>query len=153
MRTGKWNPGGGRWLEVIPIDHVSGFVRVGSAVPTYAILPGHAWIRIYCTEGTLKYQEDPVSPKPDNGDLYDLLIEGFSPDDTKPKGATIDELQRLERVLVRFCDNQGLIRMAGSPTEYVSFSFQFGTDADIAGSRGYVLKLASQTTQRAAYVS
>lgn len=149
-RTGKWNPGGGRWLELVPITSVSGYSRISlTASPTITLTDGASWTRIYCSPETLQYRLS--GEDTDNGDLYTIEIKGFSPDDSSSKAQAIDQLFRAKRCLARFCDNSGLIRLAGTPVEHLLFSYELGTDAAVSGSRGYSLSLKGTLTQRPAY--
>ena len=141
-RTGKWNPGGGRWLEIVPA------IGVVSLSPLQ-LKTGFSFTRIYCTQGTIAYHEEPT--RSDNGLTYDYQIKGFSPDDTKTKRASLDQLLVIERMVCRFCDNSGLTRLAGTAIQPLLFTYKFGTDADVPGSRGYALELAGSTTTPALY--
>ncbi len=149
-RSGKWNPGGGRWLEVIPAFGIATFSRlsVGGA-PIIALKSGFDWTRIYCTPGTIGYKE--AAERVDNGNTYQYDIKGFSPDDSLAKRQALEHLFSFERVLVRFCDNSGLLRVAGSPVEFLTFAYELGTDTDVPGQRGYALRFTGLTTQPAAY--
>lgn len=149
-RSGKWNPGGGRWLELLPVAGVASYSRPSRhATPVLVTKPGFAWTRIYCTPGTLAYQE--VTEQTDNGLTYNVDIKGFSPDDAPVKRRTLDQLLAYERVLVRFCDNARLIRQAGSQLEPLNFRYQLGTDADLPGQRGYALTISGTTSQPGVY--
>ena len=146
-RTGKWNPGGGRWLEIVPLAYVSTYARPSlTSTPTITLLAGKDWTRIYCSPETLQYRVSREITA--NGPLYTVEIKGFSPDDSPTKADALDRLFTEERFLVRFCDNSGLIRVAGSPVEYLSLGDEFSTDVTVGGSRGYSLDLKGTLTQR-----
>lgn len=149
-RTGKWNPGGGRWLDIVPAYGVASYGRASLAsAPQITFRPGFGWSRIYCTPGTLQYRER--TGRDDNGLTYQLDLKGFSPDDSPTKRSQLESLLRYGRMLVRFCDNQGLIRTAGTPVETLDFDFELATDADVPGSRGYSLTLTGTSTLPPAY--
>lgn len=150
QRSGKWNPGGGRWLDVIAVTAVVGYARTStSATPFITLAEGADWTRIYTTPGTLQYRVS--SELTDNGPLYTVEIKGFSPDDSPAKSDALDALFRQGKFIVRFTDNSGLVRIAGTPVEYMAFSDDFSTDADVPGARGYSLNLKGTLTQRPAY--
>src|SRR5438874_1033897 len=94
-RTGKWNPGGGRWLEVVPTAFVTDYVRASTnATPVITLAAGHDWTRIYCTPETLQYK---ISREfNDNGPVYTVEVKGFSADDNSQKSDALDALFRLE---------------------------------------------------------
>ncbi|UHG93450.1 hypothetical protein [Spirosoma oryzicola] len=144
-RSGKWNPGGGRWLDVVAAVGVEP-TQVPGAITFKA---GFDWTRIYCTQGTLQYRMG--SQHTDNGRLYSFEIKGFSPDDNAVKSAAIDALFAYEKLIVRFTDNSGLVRIVGLPDEALTFSHELGTDPDVPGQRGYDLNLKGTSTQRSAY--
>ncbi len=149
-RSGKWNPGGGRWLELLPAVFVASYVRASlSAAPVITLIPGASWSKIYCTPGTLQYRLG--AKHSDNGPVYTLEVRGFSADDSPEKAAALDFLFLHVQFLVRFCDNAGLIRLAGTPVESLELSYELDTDADVPGSRGYSLTLEGQLSQRPAY--
>ena len=150
-RSGKWNPGGGRWLEIVPCSAVAAYTRPASAIApaTITLKPGFSWTRIYCTPGTIGYKEKP--DRNDNGRIYEFDIIGFSPDDSPAKRQALENLFLPEGILCRFCDNQGLIRVAGTPDQFLTFTFDLETDTDVPGKRGYSLQLSGTTTQPAAY--
>lgn len=133
-RSGKWNPGGGRWLELLPAGLVSS---------------GADWTRIYCAAETLLYRDSAAVT--DNGKLHSIEIKGFSPDDSASKAAGIDSILSYEKCLARFCDNQGLVRLAGTIAEPLTFSYELTTDTDVAGSRGYLLALSGTLTTPPTY--
>ena len=146
-RSGKWNPGGGKWLEVIAASDVASYSRT---TPFVTPKSGAAFTRIYCTPGTLSFTENPS--RPDNGLLLTVTIKGFSPDDSAQKAAQMVSLLTAEKVLVRFYDNARLVRLAGSLTEPLTFDYQLGTDSDVPGSRGYQITISGTTTFSALYV-
>lgn len=149
-RTGKWNPGGGRWLELLPATGVASYNRPSpSAAPQITLRAGFDWTRIYCSPETLQYRLS--GDETDNGDLYTLEIKGFSPDDSPTKALAIIALLRAKKHLIRFCDNAGLIRLTGTPVESLQFSYDLATDPNVAGSRGYALALKGTLTTPPAY--
>ncbi|WP_234733246.1 hypothetical protein [Tellurirhabdus bombi] len=149
-RSGKWNPGGGNYIEVVPAAGVASYLRPSSSsTPVITLREGFAWTRIYCTQGTLQYRE--VYKDDDQGDLHELDIKGFSPDDSPAKSLSIQNLKQYKRVLVRFRDNARLTRLAGTPIESLLFTYELGTDAEVGGSRGYNLSFSGPLTEPAAY--
>ncbi|GAB2571913.1 hypothetical protein [Spirosoma areae] len=149
-RTGKWNPGGGRWLEVVPAALVSAYSRASAtSTPVITLKSGASWTRIYCSPQSLQYRLS--SDFTDNGPLFTLEIKGFSPDDNAQKAQALDTLFQREKCLVRFCDNSGLIRLAGTPVEALELNYQLGTDDQVAGQRGYSLTLKGTLTLRPGY--
>lgn len=132
-RSGKWNPGGGRWLELLPL----------------ALLSSGQWTRIYCSPETLLYRDSASAT--DNGKLHTTEIKGYSPDDSPAKAAAIESFLSYEKCLARFCDNQGLVRLAGTASEPLSFSYELTTDTEVAGSRGYSLALSGTLTTPPTY--
>ena len=133
-RSGKWNPAGGRWLELLPAPLATS---------------GGQWTRIYCSPETLLYRDS--ASYTDNGKLHAVDIKGYSPDDSPAKAAAIESILSYEKCLVRFCDNQGLIRLAGTQAEPLSFSYELTTDTEVLGSRGYQLALSGTLTTPPSY--
>lgn len=149
-RSGKWNPGGGRWLELLPLAGLATYARASLTTPPVLTTVGNFdFVRVYCTQGTIAYREGVEYT--DNGKVHSLEIKGFTPYDSEAKAAQLDSLFGYEYFLVRFCDNDGLIRLAGSKEQFLSLSYELGTDADVPGSRGYSLNLQGQFTLRPAY--
>lgn len=149
-RTGKWNPGGGRWLEIVPIALVSAYSRpIPTATATITLIDNADWTRIYCTPETLQYRISAADS--DNGDIYTVEIKGLSLDDTPAKAAAIDALFLKKKCIVRFTDNDKLVRIAGTPVEYLQFSYELDTDSTTLGSRAYSLSFKGTLTKRPAY--
>lgn len=150
-RTGKWNPGGGRWLEVVAAVGVASYLRpTPSTTPVITLRDGFAWTRIYCTEQTLQYRQS--CDHTDNGPLYSFDIKGESLDDTPQKASGIDTLFAFEKFLVRFTDCDGLVRIAGSPTQALTFSYDLDTGKTVTDGRSYSLAFKGTSTLRSAYV-
>lgn len=148
-RSGRWNPGGGRWLDILSVVGIAAFSLQPIGEPRITLKSGFAWQRIYCTPGTLSYREQVEIT--DNGLTYNYSLKGFSPDDSAAKRTALEELLHRGPVLVRFCDNAGLVRLAGTPVQSFLFTYELATDTDVPGSRGYSLTLNGTTTQPAAY--
>lgn len=139
-RSGTNNLAGGRWVEMV--------AAVGLTV-TGTLKPGFSWSRIYCTPGTLSYEMKPG--RASNGKTYSFDIKGFSPNDAPAKATAIDLLDTYEHVVCRFCDNMGLKRLVGTADQPLAFSYQFATDPDVPGSRGYQIAVAGTTTTAPVY--
>ncbi|RYC69766.1 hypothetical protein [Spirosoma sordidisoli] len=122
-----------------------------TSAPVITLRDGSSWCRIYTTPGTLYYRE--VPSRTDNGRLYTYEVKGWSPDDNPEKGMALDTLLATERVLVRFCDNKGLQRLAGTPDEFLLFSYEFDTQSDVPDQRGYTITVSGSTTTRAPYAA
>ncbi|WP_128544069.1 hypothetical protein [Larkinella soli] len=149
-RSGKWNPGGGSWLEVVPAVAIQEYARsTVAAAPTVTLRSGWTWKRIYCTQGTLQYRDQ--TKETENGYLHELEIRGFAPDDSAGKAMLIDELLQYRRFLVRFRDNAELTRLAGTPVESLLMEMELGTDSEVPGQRGYQLNFTGTLTAPAAY--
>jgi hypothetical protein len=149
-RTGKWNPGGGKWLDVAVAIGIASYTRpTPASIPLITFSPNFDWIRIYCSDETLQYRQS--SEPSDNGPLYTVEIKGFSPDDNFAKAATIDALLYYEKLLVRFTDRNGLVRIAGTKNQPLTFSYELDTDKTTTGQRGYSLNFSGESTQRGAY--
>ncbi|WP_265990848.1 hypothetical protein [Larkinella insperata] len=149
-RTGKWNPGGGRWIEIVPAVALASYtISSVASAPTVVLSPSWSFTRIYCTPGTLQYRESKKNT--DNGFLHDLEIKGFSPDDSPDKRAQIENLAQYQTFLVRFQDTAGLTRLAGTKIEPLLLEFELSTDSDVPGSRGYNLSFSGTLTAPAAY--
>lgn len=89
--------------------------------------------------------------QPDNGPIYTFEIKGDSLDDTSAKAAAIDSLFLYEKFLVRFTDNNGLVRIIGTPTQALTFTYDLDTDKSITAGRSYSLNFKGTSTQRSAY--
>jgi hypothetical protein len=139
-RSGKNNLAGGRWMEVA--------LAIGLTVAG-TLKPGFSWTRIYCSLDTLGYEYK--TDRVDNGLTYTHDIKGFSPNDAPAKAAALDQLVTYERVVCRFCDNMGVIRLIGTTDQPLFFSYQFGTDTSVPGSRGYQIAIAGTTTTAPVY--
>lgn len=151
-RTGRWNPGGGHYLELIDVMFVTGYVRPnGSASPVVTLTPGKVFSPIYCSPDTIAFKQ--IAQKTDNGDLYQVTITGFSPDDSSEKNHALTGFMQGRRVLVRFRDYAGLSRLAGTDIEGLELSYELGTDPNVGGSRGYALSLTGTLTLPTAYES
>ena len=149
-RSGAWNPGGGRWIEMVPAAWVASYSRSNvDAAPTVILQPGRQWLLIYCSQETLQYREE--AAKTDNGDLYSIELKGFSPADDRAKRSALQSVFVYEKMLVRFCDNAGTIRLAGTPTESISLTYTLSTGAAVADKRGYDLDLRGTLTSPVAY--
>lgn len=150
-RTGRWNPGGGHYLELIDATDVTGFARASAAAkPVVTLRAGKAFSRIYCTPGTLGFNQE--HSETDNGDLYAITITGFHPDDDVARNATFTGFLQNHRIVVRFKDYAtGITRLVGSPDQPLSFSYKFSTGEDVPDSRGYTLTIKGTLTQPAAY--
>jgi hypothetical protein len=53
--------------------------------------------------------------------------------------------------MARFTDYTGQSRLAGTPVEFLSMSYKFGTGADVPDSRGYNITLRGTLTLPPAY--
>ena len=147
-RQATWNPGGGRSIQIVPTIGVDSFARVGDLV-SLDFQTGYGWNLIYVTPETASFRS--VHSQTDDGDIWSVEIRGFSPGDSPAKAKMVADLARFPKHLVRFVDNAGLIRIAGSPTEGLSFSYELSTDEAVAGSRGYTLTLSGTLTAPPAY--
>lgn len=148
--TGKWNPGGGLYVDVVPLVAVAAFSRSTVALPpTITLRDGWSWTRIYCTPGTLAYKLDQTETE--NGLLFPTAVRGFHPGDSAQQALDMSRLAGYRRHLVRFRDNTGTTRVAGSQTEALLFTYQFGTAEDVPGDRGYTISLQGDLTQSPSY--
>ncbi|KAB7728142.1 hypothetical protein F5984_20570 [Rudanella paleaurantiibacter] len=149
-RSGKWNPGGGRYVEVVPAAGVESYTRASLTAPAAITLrPGFSWQRIYTTPGTLSYQCDQSTD--DNGRLWITTVKGFMPDDDVNRGVSMARLAMYITVLVRFVDNNGMKRQAGTPTEGLAFTYIQGTGDDVPNDRGFTFTISGPQTQPPAY--
>lgn len=133
---------------MLPANGVAGYARTGLG-PQVSLRPGFAWTRIYTTQDTLSYREQ--AEDTDNGKTFTYDIRGFSPDDNATKQSAFEQLLHYGQMLVRFCDNAGLVRLIGDPVQSLLFTYDLATDPDVPGRRGYSFSLTGTTTRPPAY--
>lgn len=146
QRIGGYNPGGGNWLELLPVDGIAPTTPGSSSITPRE---GYSWSRIYCTEETMSYLD--TVTEADNGDLHTIDIKGFSPGDTPAKAKAIELLKVLGPHVVRFRDNARLTRLVGTATEGLKFVYEQKTGDSVADKRGYALSLSGTLTKGCDY--
>lgn len=148
-RPTAWNPGGGRSIQIAPTFGIAALSRDELFLTLLNFRDGYSWLNIYTTPETLSCEI--TESDTDNGEIWTVTAKGFYPGDSRQAAATFYQLARMKKHIVRFVDNNGLVRVAGSVSEGLELTYQLTTDEAVSGSRGYSFTLSGTLTSPPLY--
>ncbi len=149
--TGISNQAGLQLVEYTPVASVSSFPSIANGVISSALTfaAGARWYSVYGSMSKKGYDEG--GKETEHGFLYSPEIQLFYPGDTI---ATRQLLKLMEapfhRYLLRLTDHNGFKRLVGTPWQGLTFGYEFTTDDNMGGARGYRLTWAGSLTEKPA---
>jgi hypothetical protein len=138
-------------FEFVPVEGINSWPAVFN-ISTFSdeitLKPGYSWLAGYADYNTLEYTETPTyGPQ---GAFYKCQLTGFLADD--PEGTTANLLASFnKKYIIRFTTHQGAVRVVGSPTDPVSFSFS-STTAKLGQRKGSSFTWQGNTPNPARYI-
>jgi hypothetical protein len=144
-----YNLGGYLSFIFAPVSTVIGdqrYVSGNAPSATVSFVAGRNWLSGYATRETLVFTEEPQFD--DNGNFYNLTIAGFVPGDNPQLEQILYEMEN-QRHLVVLKDAGGVLRLAGSKKQPLSFSASFASGGARSDIKGYNFKFTGSASLRA----
>lgn len=135
--------GGIRTFKFIPVADVSSIPLPvdGIILDAVTLVSGKQWFTGYASRGSLQLDESWEETAA--GNVNNVTVKGFYPDITTNMPGVLDEMLPY-RYLVQLTDQNGNVRLCGSISEPLGFSFARSTKAAPAERPGYEFRFSGR---------